>query len=385
MLRDNSTFSNTKPHYELLDGLRGVAALLVLLYHVFEGFAFAAATNGVGSGMITVLNHAYLAVDFFFLLSGFVIGYAYDDRWVHGFTLRDFIRRRLIRLHPMVVLSVVVGVVCYLLQGSTRWDGTSVALHVVMWATLLSLFMLPVRPGSPCDVRGNGEMFPLNGPMWSLFFEYIGNLVYALVVRRLGTRVLTVVVALLGLALVWFTAGDALGEGMFGVGWSLGNHGFVGGLVRMLFPYTLGMLMARRFRPVRVRWAFASASLVLAAIMIVPYIEPAGGVSLNGVFEAVCIILVFPTVLWLGASGRPSGRRGLALCRLLGDISYPLYVLHYPLYYLFYAWLIEHQIYSLSECLPQAVTVVVGSIFLAFLSMHFYDKPLRMWLTRKTR
>ena len=73
-VNNSSAFADTKPHYELLDGLRGVAALLVIWYHVFEGFAFA------GGGMITFINHGYLAVDFFFMLSGFVISYAYDDR-----------------------------------------------------------------------------------------------------------------------------------------------------------------------------------------------------------------------------------------------------------------------------------------------------------------
>ncbi|HIT83746.1 MAG TPA: acyltransferase, partial [Candidatus Avibacteroides faecavium] len=95
----SSAFSDTKPHYELLDGLRGVAALLVIWYHVFEGFA----TSPIDQRF----NHGYLAVDFFFILSGFVIGYAYDDRWRTTLTLRGFFRRRLIRLHPMVVLGAV--------------------------------------------------------------------------------------------------------------------------------------------------------------------------------------------------------------------------------------------------------------------------------------
>lgn len=67
--RNSSVFSDSKPHYEILDGLRGVAALLVIFYHVFECFDWSPAPHG------------YLAVDFFFVLSGFVIGYAYDDRW----------------------------------------------------------------------------------------------------------------------------------------------------------------------------------------------------------------------------------------------------------------------------------------------------------------
>ena len=88
----------TKPHYEILDGLRGVAALMVLVFHVFDAC------------QANILPHGYLAVDFFFILSGFVMGYAYDKR---GLTLRDFLKRRLIRLHPMVVIGVLIGVVAF--------------------------------------------------------------------------------------------------------------------------------------------------------------------------------------------------------------------------------------------------------------------------------
>ena len=81
-LISSASYADSKPHYHILDGLRGAAALMVVWYHVFEGFAFAEGTNGVeGGGLIDVFNHGYLAVDFFFMLSGFVISYAYDDRW----------------------------------------------------------------------------------------------------------------------------------------------------------------------------------------------------------------------------------------------------------------------------------------------------------------
>ena len=168
-----SAFSDTKAHYDLLDGLRGVAALMVIWYHVFEGFAFAS------NSAIETLNHGYLAVDFFFILSGFVIGYAYDDRWGKSLTMKDFFKRRLIRLHPMVIMGAVLGAITFCIQGSVQWDGTHVAISMIMLSLLCTIFFIPAMPGVGYEVRGNGEMFPLNGPCWSLFFEYIGNIVYA--------------------------------------------------------------------------------------------------------------------------------------------------------------------------------------------------------------
>lgn len=166
-----AAFADTKPHYELLDGLRGVAALLVVFYHIFEGLSFAA-----GGTLITTINHGYLAVDFFFILSGFVISYAYDDRLGKTMSLGNFFKRRLIRLHPMIVMGAVIGALTFCIQGSVQWDGTKIATSMVMLALLCAMFFIPAVPGVRYEVRGNGEMFPLNGPSWSLFFEYIGNI-----------------------------------------------------------------------------------------------------------------------------------------------------------------------------------------------------------------
>lgn len=163
-ISSSAAFADSKPHYELLDGLRGIAALLVIWYHIFEGFA----TSPIDQRF----NHGYLAVDFFFILSGFVVGYAYDDRWKTTMNTKDFFKRRLIRLHPMVILGAVLGAITFCIQGCEKWDGTQVSISMVMLALLLNLFLIPAVPGSGSEVRGNGEMYPLNGPSWSLFFEY---------------------------------------------------------------------------------------------------------------------------------------------------------------------------------------------------------------------
>ncbi len=383
MSNTHSAFADSKPHYALLDGLRGVAALLVLWYHVFEGYSFA---EGVSTGAfppITPMNHGYLAVDFFFILSGFVIGYAYDDRWNGRMTMGSFFKRRLIRLHPMVVIGALIGLVMFCMQGCVQWDGTHVGISLMMLAVLLQLFMIPATPGSAGEIRGNGEMFPLNGPCWSLFFEYLGNIFYAVWIRRVSTKVLAAIVVVLGAGLGYFAAVDVPGDGMLGVGWSLGGWGFPGGLLRMLFPYTLGLLMARVFRPVKMRGAFWLCTFVLFCLFCAPCIESSGTLCLNALYDAICIIFVFPVLVWIAASGETTDNASTRICRFLGDISYPLYVVHYPLMYYFYDWMAKSGRYTFADTWAESLAVVAGSVLLAYLTLRVYDLPLRKYLARK--
>ena len=376
MKKQDTKTKDSKPHYALLDGLRGVAALLVVWYHVFEGFQFAG-----NKPVIDFINHGYLAVDFFFILSGFVVGYAYDSRWGKTLTLGGFFRRRLIRLQPMVIMGAVIGAASFLLSGMERWDGT----HATLWLTFLAFvcgcLMLPALPRMPREVRGNGEMFPLNGPCWSLFFEYVGNIVYALFIRRLSTRLLALLSFALCCALTWFAVTDQSGYGSIGVGWTVDRTNILGGMLRMLCPFTMGVLMSRLFKPLRqARGAFWTSAALLLIIFHVPYIYSDGALSLNGVFEAACIIAVFPLVVWYAASGKTTDIASTRICRFLGDISYPLYIVHYPLMYAFYMWLIKTRQYTLYETWPAALAVVAGSIILAWLCLKLYDMPVRKWL-----
>lgn len=378
----SATFVDTKPHYELLDGLRGVAALLVVFYHIFEGFSFAELTNSAGDGVISTLNHGHIAVDFFFMLSGFVISYAYDDRWGR-MSIGDFFKRRLVRLHPMVVMGALVGVATFVVAGCRQWDGDVVSVSYVLLALVLTMFMVPAFPGLPYEVRGNGEMFPLNGPAWSLFFEYVGNILYALFIRRLSTKALAILAAALGVAHAFFFVGDVSGYGSVGVGWTMDGVNFFGGLVRMLFPFTVGMLLARTFVPRKVNGAFWVCTILLVAIFSVPYVTSETSVCLNSFYEVVCIALFFPLIVWMGACGTYDSDFTGRVNRLLGDLSYPLYIVHYPIMYLFYAWLIEEKYYTLGETLAMSAMVVTASILLAFLLLKLYDEPVRRYLAGK--
>ena len=381
-LSTTATFLDTKPHYDLLDGLRGVAALLVVVYHVFEGFSFAELTNGAGDGLIRTFNHGYLAVDFFFMLSGFVLSYAYDDRF-RSMSLGSFFKRRLIRLHPMLLVGVLIGATTFLIQGAVTWSGETVAPQWIALSALLACFMIPALPGVGYEVRGNGEAFPLNGPSWSLFFEYIGNILYALILRRLNKAWLAVVVALTGLGWAWFALTNVSGYGSMGVGWTIDSVNFGGGMLRMLFPFALGMLLARHFKPLYVRGAFAWCSLALVGLFAVPYIEGQEPVCMNSVYELFCLAVAFPLIVWLGASGVAGGKKASAVCDLLGQLSYPLYVIHYPFMYLFYDFLIKEERYTLASAWPQALAVVVGCLLLAYALLKCYDLPVRRYLARR--
>ena len=364
-----AAFSDTKPHYNLLDGLRGVAALTVVCFHLFEAYAT--------SHLDQRINHGYLAVDFFFILSGFVVGYAYDDRWTK-MTVREFLTRRLVRLQPMVVIGALIGAVMFYTQGCPVWDVSAVPVAMLLVATLMNAFMIPATPGA--EIRGVGEMYPLNGPAWSLFFEYIGNVLSALIIRRLSTRALAVLVAAAGCGLAAFSVWGPLGD--ICVGFSLTGENIVGGSLRLLFAFPAGLLLSRVFRPVRVRGAFWIGSLAVVALASVPRIGGSEHLWMNGVYDALCAVVLFPLIVWIGASGKTTDRVTSRICKFLGDISYPLYMVHYPFIYLYYAW-VKNENLTFGQSLPGAAALVAGSVALAWLCLRFYDEPVRRFLSKR--
>ena len=375
---------NSKPHYLLLDGLRGVAALMVLVYHLFEAVAFAAGDPEQN------MFHGFLGVDFFLVLSGFVMGYAYDERLRSGaLTFEAFVKRRLIRLHPMVVIGVLFGLAAFLVQGSVKWDGTQVSLGNVIISFVLALFLIP----SPArlDARGNTEIFPLNGPHWSLFFEYIGSVLYGLLLCRMKDKYLKmwVLCAFAGLLAVGFSGG----AGNIAYGWSSEPLNMLGGALRMLFAYPMGLLLSRMFRsrePVNLKsYIFTFCALALVALLCVPAI----GVSkapffaklgpLQLYYELFCVSVAFPAIIWTAARGGVSSKFSAAAVKFLGDLSYPLYAVHYPLIYL-NIWWINEGMTPFGEApwaTPAALFVI--AVALGWLCFKLYDLPLRKKLTEK--
>ncbi|WP_207535895.1 acyltransferase family protein [Desertivirga arenae] len=367
----NGNSPATKPHYPILDGLRGVAAITVVIFHIFEAHAT--------SHLDQIVNHGYLAVDFFFLLSGFVIGYAYDDRW-EKMTVGDFFKRRVSRLQPMVILGMMIGAIGFYFSASPMFPEIhSVPLWKVILTMVIGFTLIPLPISM--DIRGWQEMHPLNGPGWSLFFEYLANIFYALGLRKLSKKALSVLVVITGALLIHCAVtsknGDVVG------GWSLNAEQLRVGFTRMLFPFFGGLLLFRISKLTHIKNAFLLCSVLLVVVLAFPRVGGKEYLWMNGLYDSLNIILIFPLIVYLGASGKLHTDRESKLCKWLGDISYPLYITHYPLIYIYFGWLSEHRDSSLSEILPRAVATFVSAILIAYASLKLYDEPVRAWLKKK--
>ncbi|MET0242432.1 MAG: acyltransferase [Flavitalea sp.] len=369
---DNNTIG-TKPHYQILDGLRGVAAIIVVFFHLAEPLATSHLDN--------VVNHGYLAVDFFFLLSGYVVGYAYDDRW-GKLTVGGFLRRRFERLQPLVILGMTLGGITFYFTDSAIWPNIhDVPVWKLVVVMLIGWTVLPIPLSM--DIRGWEEMHPLNSVGWSLFFEYIANILYAIGLRKLSNKALTVFVIIAAGVLIHYAVtspdGDVTG------GWTLNFKHMRVGITRTLFPFFAGLLLSRVAKPTKIKNAFLWCSLLVAAVLLMPRIGGADHLWANGLYEAFCIIVVFPLIVYIGASGVVNVNIEQKVCKFLGDLSYPLYMTHYVLVYFYVAWISNNKEITLMDALPTALMTFVGAIVLAYASLKLYDEPVRKWLRKKLK
>ena len=345
--------SSTKPHFPILDGLRGVAASLVVAFHLFE-------PHFRGYAQLPV-HHGYLAVDFFFLLSGFVVGYAYDDRWSR-MSVWEFFKIRLLRLHPLVILGTVFGALSFWFD--PNGDGQQKVRFLELMGIMLLGFTLLPYP----DLRGWNETHSLNGPSWSLLQEYLANCIYALVGRKLSKPALWAVVIVSGIAMT----AVAVRHGTVGTGWAYKNCWVA--TVRMMFPFFAGLLLFRTGKLLRIPMAFVVCSLALIVLFMLPTFK------YNGWYEAACIIVAFPLLVAAGAGGQIQGRWA-KVCKFFGDISYPLYITHYPFIYLYISWVMAKKpAPHLSLLVGCGVFVFV--MLLAYGAFTLYDEPVGKWLKR---
>ncbi|MDE6270113.1 MAG: acyltransferase [Muribaculaceae bacterium] len=375
---------NSKPRFEILDGLRGVAAMIVVAFHLFETYS--------AGPKYQIINHGYLAVDFFFVLSGFVIGYAYDDRW-NRMTTWDFFKRRLIRLQPMVVLGTLIGAFWFYFSAA---PGFELVMQTPWWKLLLIMvlgcIMFPTPPSM--DIRGWQEINSLNGAQWSLMWEYIANIIYAWFVRRLN-RIALAVLVILSAFLTVDVAMNFVVFGLLGVrsyakytvigGFGLTPDQIYIGVCLLLYPVFGGLLLYRlsKWRINLRHGGMLWCSLAVAATLVVPHIGDDSHEWLNGLYCAIIILFVYPAIVAAGAGSPLTGRRTTAVCKFLGMISYPLYITHYPMIYVQMNWAAQHADAPLGTHIWVAISIFIASVAVAYASVKVYDIPIRAWLSAK--
>ena len=388
-MNQKNVYLASKPRYAILDGLRGVAALVVILFHGFETYIPFFGTQHI--------NHGYLAVDFFFVLSGFVIGYAYDDRWDRMSTW-SFFKRRLIRLHPMVVAGTLFGA-CLFFFGESDYFSLIGGTEPWKFFLCIVLGLLMIPAGTGLDIRGWGETNSLNGPNWSLTFEYIGNILYAFVLRRLPT----VVLGMLCVASAFLTMNLALGWDVFGFfaqpkydvigGWSITPDQMYVGFSRLLYPFLCGLLISRLLpkfitkenpsgSPLGIRGGFWWASLLLVVLFAVPQIGGKSCVA-DGLYQVFAIVVMFPVIVLIGAGSKTTDKRSAKWCEILGNISYPLYITHFPLMYMQMAWVSSHKDSPVWHHVVLNLGILLVAIGIAWAFLKLYDEPVRAWLKKK--
>jgi peptidoglycan/LPS O-acetylase OafA/YrhL len=367
---------NTRPtlarnHLATLDGFRGLAALSVLLVHVMGEMHLQASSRPVP--LDRLVPHVHLAVDFFFMLSGYVIAKAYEVKLVTSMPFSQFISVRLVRLYPLIFVGVALG-------------AFSLAIRVVMThtpspgqlliATLSALFILPTT--AVLSVFP-GELFPINLPEWSLLFELLINVLYAAIVRWLSTSKLIAICVVSFVVLCWMAASS---DRLLDIGMGVRPVGIIPadiwcGFIRVTFPFFLGVLLFRR----RLSWSTGNAtSIVLSLVFLAVLYVPA--FPRSWAYEVMAVALVFPIILLIGATCKTTPKL-TKLFISLGELSYPLYVTHNPVTRIFI-----NILKTLHIRLPNAVAIALcclTAVVAAIVLLKCWDRPVRNWLSLRVR
>jgi peptidoglycan/LPS O-acetylase OafA/YrhL len=344
--------AHKRRHLPLLDGARGVAALAVFGYHIAPYF-----------GGLPWLQGSFLAVDLFFILSGFVIALSYEARLADGsLGFGRFVWVRVVRLYPLYAVACMIGFTYFVIKLLAEQPDAPTPTELVA-ALPGTVLMLP----SPMTSTWGFTPFPFAPSAWSLSFEFWFNLFYALVVIRCGMVALCVLAAISLAVLVQ----QAMVFGSIDMGWNIAT--MIGGSARFWFSFTVGVIL---FRLHDARWRLPPAAILLGLPVFAFVAVPADAIGVG----LVWIVVVFPAALLIGAATEV-GPRVATVCDHLGRLSYGIYILHAPMV------LFETGVFKvlLGEAWSDYQAMIGGVIFVTVIGFaavvtYWFDEPLRRYL-----
>jgi peptidoglycan/LPS O-acetylase OafA/YrhL len=337
-----------KTHLATLDALRGVAAFSVMFFHFSLDWQ-----SGV------VLPKSYLAVDFFFALSGFVIAKAYQDKLQNRLSVAKFSWLRLQRLYPLILLAL-----CF----ATVQELPRILLHSALrngheFSSLVSEFVFGLLM-IPYFLSPNDQSFPLNPPAWSLFYELAVNLLYACVVRYLTNWRIAALMLLPGLYILH--AGYTHG----GMNWGHFPEQYLAGTARVVFSFFMGVLLFR----LRSHGVFDGlpklSGFWLAGVLLLTFLPK----HVPWFYDPACIFLLYPLIIAIGSEDHLPARATPAAL-WLGRISYPLYVLHWPL-------IVQNRYHIFTHrhglgLVAVTIACALATVAVSWAALMFFDEPLR--------
>lgn len=341
--------------YAFLDGLRGLAAIFVVIHHTENYWHF-------------IVWRAYLAVDLFFILSGFVIAHAYENKLKNGvITVPEFFLIRLIRLYPMFFLSLLLCSLLLIAKTVLIDHGSLEDFSEILHILVVTAFFLPSH------MTGNPNLFPINSPYWSLFFELAVNMLYGLMVSFLDNFILKVIVLTSGIMII----GIACHQGNLNSGWHWGFESLVTGFTRSVFGIFLGVLIYRNSHFLERYLAISNPIIQKLTLLIVGIIlaSPSFG-GFDWIIDVLSVIVIFPLCVFYASQGKSTRLENVLL--LLGAASYPIYVLHKPIEKI--ATYLIHGTEGIFAPIS-GIILVGGLIALSLLVEKHYDIPMRRWIS----
>ncbi|BEV11446.1 acyltransferase [Asticcacaulis sp. DW145] len=348
--------------FDTLDGLRGVAALAVVLRH-------AGAIGGPG-----YIPFSYLAVDLFFMMSGFVIAHAYEAKILQGMSFKQFMGKRILRLAPLFFVGMLFAVFTILIR-----KFTGIGDYYCYWQASLFLTLLLIPTPFFCE-GGYHAIFPFNGPAWSLSLEVAGNAAYHLVAQILTNAILITISVISGTVILIIVL-NSTGPDSLNIGYTLDT--WWAGAIRFIFSFTVGIIIFRfydKFPNFRNTIMISMIPYALPAFLAFVLLNHYFANAISQIYILSVVFVIFPIMILFSVKiNTPKNLQ--YIFKTLGNTSYAIYIIHHPIIKMT-EQLSNYIGFDFLRYKPQFSLLLIAALFGLALSLEkFYDRPLRRWVT----